>query len=472
MQLTFHGAARTVTGSQHLIEVNGHRILLECGLFQGRRQEAYDRNRNFAFEPHSVDAVILSHAHIDHSGNLPLLVKNGYDGPIYATHATRDLCAAMLPDSGHIHEKDAEFVSKRRKRRGEPPVEPLYTQDDAYASLHYFESIDYNRTKEILEGITFTFYDAGHMLGSAFVVMDIEDRDAGRDIRLVFSGDLGRPGLPLIRDPRTIAHADLLILESTYGGRQHEPVPDTARKLKSIVNRIYENKGVLVIPAFAVGRTQQLVYELQKLHANGEIPVLPIFVDSPLAIDATGVFRQHPECFDRETHQYMHEFDDDDVFGFTKLRYTRKVEESKRLNTMEPPFIVISASGMAEAGRILHHLRNRIEDPENCVLIVGWQAPHTLGRRLLDGVSPVRIFGEEHPVRASVEKLNGLSGHADEQQLVDWVSAMEKRPRQTFLVHGELDAAQHLAGALTTQLQLESVVIPELHQPFEWPPQS
>ena len=470
MQISFHGAARTVTGSRHLIEANGHRVLLDCGIYHGRRQEAFERNRNFSFEPSSIDAVILSHAHIDHSGNLPLLVKNGFDGPIYTTHATRDLCASMLPDSGHIHEKDAEYLNKKHKRQGKPLIEPLYTQNDAYVSLHYLESINYHRAKEIMEGIYFTFYDAGHILGSSFVVLDIEDRDAGRDIRLVFSGDLGREGLPLIRDPETVDHADLLIMESTYGGRLHEPIPDTAQRLKEIVNKIYQNKGVLIIPAFAVGRTQQLVYELQKLHSKDEIPELPIYVDSPLAINITSVFRQHPEIFDRETHQYMRQFNDEDVFGFSKLQYTRRVEESIELNTMDPPFIVISASGMAEHGRILHHLKHHIEDPHSVVLIVGWQAPNTLGRKLVEGASKVRILGREYKVRASVEKLNGLSGHADSNELVDWVAAMEKRPQKTFLVHGELDAAQSLAKSLSEKLELEDVVVPEMHQQFDWPP--
>lgn len=469
MQLTFHGAAQTVTGSRHLIEVNGHRILLDCGIYQGRRSEAYERNSQFAFVPNTIDAVVLSHAHIDHSGNLPSLVKKGFDGPIYSTHATRDLCAAMLMDSGHIQEKDAEFVNKKRAKRGEAPIQPIYTQEDAQASLSYFESISYERSKEIFEGIHLTYHDAGHMLGSAFVVLDIEDRDTGRDIRLVFSGDIGRKGLPILRDPRTIDHADILIMESTYGGRLHPPMEDTTQELKDIVNKIYKQKGVLIIPAFAVGRTQQIVYELQKLHANGDIPILPIFVDSPLAINATSIFRQHPDCFDAETLKYMNDFQDDDIFGFPMLRYTRKVEESKELNTMEPPFIVISASGMMEAGRVLHHLRNRIEGPENCVLIVGWQAPNTLGRRLVDGISPVRIFGQEHPVRASIETINGLSGHADEQGLVDWVSAMDKKPQITFLVHGELEPAQALRKQLQSQLELERVEIPEPHQQFEWP---
>lgn len=464
MQITFHGAAQTVTGSQHLIEVNGYQILLDCGLYHGRRKEAYQRNLNLPFNPKDIDVMVLSHAHIDHSGNIPNLVKQGFKGPIYATHATRDLCAAMLPDSGHIQEKDAEFVNKRHKKRGEPPVEPIYTEEDAYESLGNFVSINYQRTRQIVEGVDLTLYDAGHMLGSAIVALDIEDRDAGRDIRLVFSGDLGRKGLPILRDPTVINHADVLIMESTYGARVHEPMDDISQDFKKIIKDVYKRQGVLIIPSFAVGRTQQIVYTLQKLHSAGEIPAIPIFVDSPLAIDATAVFRLHPEAYDKEAKDYMMEYRDDDIFGFDSLKYTRRVEQSKELNTMEGPFIVISASGMAEAGRILHHLRNRIADPDNYVLIVGWQAPHTLGRRLLEGISPVRIFGEEHVVRAQINKINGLSGHADSNEMVAWVEAMNKRPQRTFLVHGEIDPAQNLARRLREELSLENVVIPELHE--------
>lgn len=467
MKITFHGAAQTVTGSRHLVEVNGHRILLDCGLYQGNRKEAFQRNRDFNFDPKEVDVLILSHAHIDHSGNIPSLVKQGFRGPIYCTHATRDLAAAMLPDSGHIQEKDAEFVNKKNRKRGEPEIEPLYTEDDAYDSLKSFMSMNYRWTKRILGGVDLTFYDAGHMLGSAFVVLEIEDRDARRDIRLVFSGDLGRNGSPILRDPETIDAADVLIMESTYGGRLHEPENDTEALLKNLIYQIVKNKGVLIIPAFAVGRTQQIVYVLQKLHSAGEIPHIPIFVDSPLAIDATSVYRMHPEAYDDDVRSYMMRYQDNDIFGFDQLSYTRKVEESIALNTMDGPFIVISASGMAEAGRILHHLRNRIEDPRNCILITGWQAPNTLGRRLADGVSPVRVFGEERQVRAQVHTLNGLSGHADSNGLLQWVEHIEKRPRQTFLVHGEPIQAEALRKRLHNELSLENVMIPELHEQVE-----
>ncbi len=466
MKITFHGAAQTVTGSQHLIEINGYRILLDCGMYQGRRKLAFQRNRNLPFDPRSIDAVILSHAHIDHSGNIPSLVKAGYEGPIYATHATRDLCATMLPDSGHIQEQDVVWVNKKLKP-GENPVEPLYTQEDAIESIQNFVSMSYQRSKQILEGIDLTLYDAGHMLGSASVVLDMNDHDAGRDIRLVFSGDIGRIGLPILKDPTILDYADVLIMESTYGDRIHEPIEETENTLKSVIQQIMKTKGVLVVPAFAVGRTQQLVYELQKMYSSGELPHLPIYVDSPLAINATAVFRQHPDVFDQETRNYMLHYDDNDPFGFDLLTYTRRVEDSKALNTMDGPFIVISASGMAEAGRILHHLKNRIEDSRNIILITGWQAPHTLGRRLVDGVTPVRIFGQEYDVRAEVQTLNALSGHADSDELVGWVGGMEKLPRQVYLVHGELAQATALQIRLKSELELQNVKVPDMHEQVE-----
>lgn len=464
MKITFHGAARTVTGSQHLIEVNDQRLLLDCGLYQGARREAFERNRNLPFEAETIDAMILSHAHIDHSGNIPNLVKAGFDGDIICTFATRDLCSTMLLDSGHIQERDAEFVNKKRARRNEPPIEPVYTVEDAVNSLEYFNAIGYHRQREILPGIHVTFLDAGHMLGSAIVVLDIEDRDAGKDVRLVFSGDLGRKGIPIIRDPEYIDHADVLLLESTYGNRLHEPYFDSEKKLEKIINDTYKRDGAVIIPSFAVGRTQQLVFTLNKLMVNRDIPALPVFVDSPLAINATAVFRLHPEAYDAEIRQFM--LQEGDPFGFDSLRYTRSVEQSKELNFMRESFIVISASGMAETGRILHHLRNRIEDPANTVLIVGWQAPDTLGRRIVEREPIVRIFGEEHHLRAQVEVLNGFSGHADRNELLEWVGHIEKRPRRTFLVHGEEESALALAGSLRTEAGFEHVDVPELHQSF------
>lgn len=470
MQLTFHGAAQTVTGSQHLLEVNGLRILLDCGLYQGKRSEAYERNQKLPYDARSLDLLILSHAHIDHSGNIPNLVKSGFRGDIVCTAATRDLCATMLLDSGHIQEKDVEYVNKRRKKRGEPPVDPLYTQQDARDSLDYFITQSYYRSRRIAPGITLTFLDAGHMLGSAIVVLDIEDKDTGRDFRLVFSGDIGREGIPIIRDPDTVESADVLILESTYGNRTHIPYDAEVHNLERIITEAYQRGGKIIIPAFAVGRTQQLVFMLNQLTQQGDIPRLPVFVDSPLAIDATAVFRLHPECYDEETRAFiMDGTGRREPLAFADLTYTRTTEESKQLNFLREPAIIISASGMAETGRILHHLKNNIQNKATTILIVGWQAPDTLGRRLVDGEKNIRIFGEDYHNNAHIEVLNGFSGHADRNELLAWVGAMEHKPKRTFLVHGEPDSAGALAEALRTEFSLQ-VDIPNLNQSFRVEP--
>ncbi|MCB9452267.1 MAG: MBL fold metallo-hydrolase [Anaerolineaceae bacterium] len=466
MKLSFMGAARTVTGSQHLIEVNGKRILLDCGLYQGKRSEAFERNRTLPFDATSINLVVLSHAHIDHSGNLPSLVKNGFRGDIICTHATRDLCAVMLLDSGHIQERDVEYVNKQQKKRGEPPIEPVYTQQDAINSLDYFISQGYNRPKTIMPGVTLTFLDAGHMLGSASVVLDIEDHETRHDTRLVFSGDIGRIGLPIIRDPQPPESADILIMESTYGGRFHSTYADSEKEMERIVNETYKRGGKLIIPAFAVGRTQQLVLTLHQLASQGDIPRIPIYVDSPLAANATAVFGTHPECYDAEIREFMMQDGTRDPFHFSDLEYTRSLEASKQLNHLREPAVIISASGMMEAGRILHHLKNNIEDPSTTVLVVGWQAPNTLGRRLVEGETEIRIFGESYTNRARVEVLNGFSGHADHNELLAWVGAMSRKPRRTFLVHGEEEAASALAAALHKQYDLR-VDIPEWKQVFE-----
>jgi metallo-beta-lactamase family protein len=466
MRITFYGAAQTVTGSQHLVEVNSTRLLLDCGLYQGKRAEADARNRRLPFNARAVDVMVLSHAHTDHAGNIPNLVKSGFRGDIICTHATRDLCAIMLLDSGHIQENDVAFVNKKRRGRGEAPVEPIYTQADAEASLDYFTSQSYGRPRNIAPGITLTFLDAGHMLGSAVVVLDIEDREAKRDVRLVFSGDLGRVGIPIIRDPQTVEAANFLIMESTYGDRTHPPFEDSEKALERIINETYRRGGKIIVPAFAVGRTQQLVYTLHRLAQAGDIPRLPIYVDSPLAVNTTDVFRTHPECYDGETRQFILDTGRRDVFGFDQLRYTRSVEESKQLNFLREPAIIISASGMAETGRILHHLKNNLENPNTTVLIVGWQAPETLGRRLVEKTKKVRIFGEEYDNHAHIEVLNGFSGHADQNELLAWVGAMGSKPKRVFLVHGEPPAAQTLAGGLKTQFQI-SADIPAWKQSFE-----
>lgn len=467
MKITFHGAAGTVTGSQHLVEVNGVRILLDCGLFQGKRSETYARNQNFPFDPATVDVMVLSHAHIDHSGNIPNLVKRGFTGDIYCTYATRDLCAAMLMDSAHIQESDAEFVNRKRARKGELPIEPLYTKTDAENALNSFLGVAYHRPRRIAPGVTLTFYDAGHMLGSAFVVLDIDDQAAGRQRRLIFSGDLGRDGMPIIRDPEAFPDGgDILIMESTYGDTVHPPYADDAQAMETVIGDTYRRGGQVLIPAFAVGRTQQIVYALHQLRAAGDLPDLPVYVDSPLAIDVTAVHRLHPECFDAETRAFLDGQRGRDPFGFDMLHYTRHVEQSKQLNFLTTSAIIVAASGMAEAGRILHHLKNRIEDPRTTILFVGWQAPNTLGRYILEGNPKVRIFGEEYHNRARAVALDGFSGHADRPGLLGWVGAMRQRPQHVFLVHGESDAAAALTTTLHDQLGIAAHT-PALSQSFE-----
>lgn len=466
MKITFYGAARTVTGSQHLVEVNGTRILLDCGLYQGRRADAYQRNKHLPFDAAAVDVMVLSHAHIDHSGNIPNLVNSGFTGDIVCTHATRDLCATMLLDSGHIQERDVEYVNKKNARRGEPLVEPIYTQADAAHSLNYFVGQGYDHPRAIAPGVTLTLIDAGHLLGSASVILDIEDRETKRDLRLVFSGDIGRAGIPIIRDPQMVDSADILIMESTYGDRLHPPYEDDMKEMERIITETVRRGGVILIPAFAVGRTQQLVYTLHQLALKGDIPDIPVYVDSPLAIDVTGVYRMHPECYDKELEQFLQDEDLRDAFGFKRLTYTRTTEESKKLNFLQNPAIIIAASGMMEAGRILHHLKNHIGDPRTTVLIVGWQAEHTLGRKLVDGEKTVRIFGEMHQNRAHIEVLNGFSGHADHDELLAWVGAIKQKPRRTFLVHGEEAPALSLANDLKQRYGLV-VDVPDWKQSVE-----
>ncbi len=469
MRITFHGAAHTVTGSCHLIEVDGIRILLDCGLYQGPRAESRERNTRFPFDPTSIDVLVLSHAHIDHSGNIPNLVKRGFQGDIICTHATRDLCEAMLQDSGHIQEKDAEFINKRRREHNEPPILPLYTQADALASLRNFHSLGYLEPHALAPGITIILHDAGHMLGSAMVDLQIEDHSSKRTVRLIFSGDIGHSGMPILRQPTLFREADILIMESTYGGRAHPSAEETERLFEQIITETYERHGKIIIPAFAVGRTQQLVYTLNKLYNEHDLPLhIPVYVDSPLAVDITEVFRQHPEAYSDETRDVLDRDPDGDLFGFPRLEYIRDVEESKALNDRHEPMIIISASGMAEFGRILHHLKNNIGDSRNTIVIVGWQAPDTLGRRLVEGATKVRIFGEEYRRRAEVAVLNGFSGHADHDGLVSWVRAFDmRRPREVFLVHGEPQAAEALAASFRSDLGYPSVRIPLLHESFE-----
>lgn len=465
MKITFHGAVRTVTGSQHLLSINGYQILLDCGLYQGSRRATYERNRNLPFDASQIDVLILSHAHIDHSGNIPNLVKSGFKGDIVCTYATRDLCTIMLRDSAKIQHYDIEYLNKKRKRNNEPPLEPIYELSDVIDTLKQFIGIGYGRVYQVVPGVNLTFLDAGHILGSAIVVLDIEDHEQNRSLRLVFSGDLGRPDRPILNDPTFVKEADILLIESTYGNRSHPPRNEAYKELEQIVNETRKRGGKVIVPAFAVGRTQELVYCLHQSVDRRIIPPdLPVYVDSPLAIDATAIYRLHPEAYDEEVAEFMENDRHGDPFGFDMMRYTRTAHESKELNLLRDPAVIISASGMAEAGRILHHLKHNIEDPRNTILIVGWQAPDTLGRRLVEGQSTVKIFGETYTLRAEVAVINGFSAHADRPELLEWAGYMDPPPSHTFIVHGEEEASFALADGLRRAHGFNDVVVPELGQ--------
>jgi metallo-beta-lactamase family protein len=446
MRITFDGAAQTVTGSQHLFHINGSSLLIECGFYQGRRQESYDRNCNFPFDPTKIDAVILSHTHIDHSGNLPNLVKQGYQGQIYTTPATAHLANIMLMDSGHIQEEDAKFVNKRKLKKGEPTIEPIYTREEAALVAQYFNPIKYDQAFEPIPGVLAKFVDAGHILGSGAVVLDINEN--GQKTRVWFSGDIGRRGLPLLRDPVLPDWADTLIMECTYGDRPHEDPQLAYEELRQVVGRTLQRKGKVIIPSFAVGRTQEIVYALHQMFEKHQLPSVPVFVDSPLAVNASDIFKMHPECFDEQTKAFIQADKHHAALGFDRLIYTRSVEESKALNYRKDPMIIISASGMAESGRILHHLRNNIGNRKNTILIVSWQAPYTLGRRLADREKKVRIFGEEFEVKAEVATIGGLSSHAGQNFLTEYALRLKGKVKQMFLVHGEPIAAEALSEKL------------------------
>jgi len=463
VKISFIGAARTVTGSMHLLEVNGHKILLDCGLFQGRRKDSYTRNRSFPFNPQELDAVILSHAHIDHSGNLPNLVKQGYGGPIYTTHATSHLDKIMLQDSGYIHEKDAEYLNKKLLKQGKPLIEPLYTKEDASRVDPLFKCVSYGESFEPVPGVKVHLVDAGHILGSAAVVLDIEE--SGKTRRLWFSGDIGRPGLQLIRDPELPIGADFLIMESTYGDTKKRGLDSAMLEFREVVKKTIKRNGRIIIPAFAVGRTQELVYTLHKMMEGGDIPEIPVFVDSPLAIRASGVFREFPDYFDDETREFIAQDKHLAALGFERLKYTLSVEESKAINFTKPPYVVISASGMAETGRILHHLKNHIGDSRNTIVIVSWQAPHTLGRRLAEQKKEIKIFGEPYKRRAEVVTINGFSAHAGQDGLLDYVKATRNTLQKVFLVHGEPRGAEPLMEKIK-ELGIKNVYYPDRGEVF------
>jgi metallo-beta-lactamase family protein len=471
MKLTFWGAARVVTGSMHQLVVGDKCYLLDCGEYQGRRKEAAERNRNFPFPCHDVSAVMLSHAHIDHSGNLPLLVKNGFRGPIYTSSATADLCRPMLEDSASLQEHDTAFLNKRNLRRKslnvpgialDEPIEPLYTTEDAEATFPLFHPVALHTPTEVGPGVIYQSFEAGHIFGSTTMRLELES--GGQKVRLGFTGDLGRPGLPIIRDPEPMPPVDYLIMESTYGNRVHEPIQSVASKLAEIVNRTYQRGGKMIVPAFAVGRTQQLVLLLHELIQADAIPKFPIFVDSPLAVNVTDVFRKHPELYDEEAGKLL--ANHGDPFGFKLLTYVRDVNQSKALNDLHGPFMIVSASGMCEGGRVLHHLKNNISDPRNTILLTGYQAEYTLGRKIEEQRNEVPIFGEPTRLRAEVQKLDALSGHADQEEMLAWMKPIAPNLKKVFLVHGEPEQQAPFVNAIRERYGIEAVA-PERGQSFD-----
>ena len=463
MKLTFWGAVRSVTGSRHLLELNGHRLLLDCGLFQGRRSESESRNRSFPFDADSIDAVILSHAHIDHSGNLPGLVREGFQGMVHATRATAALLEPMLRDSAHIQERDAEYLNKQRSRKHMPKIEPLYTDGDVLNLLPMLTPHAYHVGFEAVPGVSGTFADAGHILGSALTVLDLAEN--GRNVRLCYTGDLGRDHLPIIRDPESVSDIDVLIIESTYGSRYHKETQNIPGIMEELLNRAHQRRGKVIIPSFAVGRTQEIVNVLKELFESRRVPAMPVYVDSPLAVNVTEVFREHPECFDEETLSLLLD-DHTDPFGFKLMHYVRDLEESKALNEKEGPMIIISASGMCEAGRIRHHLANNIENPRTLILIVGFQAQHTLGRKLAEGWEEVKIFGEPFKRRAEVRVIDAFSAHADHDELLSWVRELNRPPRRVFVVHGEEEQSLSFAECLREE-GIRKSIVPELGETYE-----
>lgn len=457
MKITFYGATRTTTGSKYLLEINGKNILIECGMYQGRREESIERNSHLPFDSTKIDVMLLSHAHIDHSGIIPVLCKSGFRGKIYCTDATADLCNIMLMDSAHIQEQDALFVSKKLAKKGQPPVKPLYTQADTTEALQHFQAVAYNKPVEICTGVRATWLDAGHILGSAMIVLDLEE--SGRQVRFAFSGDLGRGHNDILRDPDHPRDVDYLMVESTYGNREHEPLVDVSRRVCDIINRALERSGKIIIPAFSVGRTQQILYTLYQVTQTNCIPALPIYVDSPLSLQATEVFRRHPECYNKNFHDVM--MNGQNPFSMSNLRYIQSVDESIALNDHKEPCVIISASGMAEAGRIRHHIKNNIEDARNTILIIGWCAPHTLGSHLASGHDRVNIFGEPYNVRAKVESITAFSGHADKNELREWAEAVTGNIRACFVIHGEEESANAFGQVLRELHPKAKVTVPD-----------
>lgn len=456
MEIQFFGAARTVTGSKHLIELaSGTRFLLDCGLFQGK--DSQEHNHDFGFDPASLDFVILSHAHIDHSGLIPRLVNKGFIGPIYCTPATRDLCAVMLEDSAHIQENDVKYVNLRRIKRGEAPLKPLYSVADARKAMNQFVSVPYQQSFEISPEVKLLFSDAGHILGSAMVNLTVREGEGWK--KILFTGDIGRYGGSILKDPEPVEQADIILMEATYGDRLHDDLDlSNASLLRIIRETCVEKKGKLVIPAFSLGRTQELVYALDQLENAGKLPHIPVFVDSPLSINATNIMRAHPECFNERLQEYLKR--DSDPFGFNKLYYIQDVQLSKKINESNDPCIIISASGMAEAGRIKHHLANTINHARNTVLLVGYAEPFSLAGKIRSGAREVKIFGEEYRVQADVEVLDSYSAHGDYEEMLRFLTCQHpKKVKKLILVHGEYETQLHFEDRLR-EVGFDHIVIP------------
>ncbi|WP_413936333.1 MBL fold metallo-hydrolase RNA specificity domain-containing protein [Nitrospira sp. BLG_1] len=457
MKLSFYGAARSVTGSRHLLEAPGFRLMFDCGMFQGRRQEAFRKNQDLGFDPKSLGAVLLSHAHIDHSGALPVLPGQGFSGKVYLTRASADLAGIMLEDSARVQEYDCRYVNKQERRRGKTCVQPIYDADDVRKIVKRFEGTRYGDQVKIAPRITASFHDAGHILGSAAVRVKYTAR--GNTTTVLFSGDLGRSHMPILRDPEPPPACDILILESTYGDRLHEQAgEEMKRKAQDLIEHARTHKSKIIVPAFAVGRTQELVMRIKELVGEGRVEPIPIYIDSPLAGKATEVFKRHPECYDEET---MKTFSSGgDVFASRYIHFVSSPEESKRLNAMRGPCVIISSSGMCEGGRIIHHLKHAIQDEANVIVFVGFQAEHTLGRKLVEGWDVVPIFGIPTKRRAQIVKFNGLSAHADRNDLLAYVRAINPLPSKVFVVHGEEKQALSLGAAIQAEHPKIDVRVP------------
>ncbi len=463
MNLTFFGAAQTTTGSMHLVEANGQRILLDCGLFQGNRKEAFERNRQMPVDPATIDAVVLSHAHIDHSGNLPTLARHGFRGKIYSTPATRDLCDIMLRDSAYLQMRDLEIVNRKRAQQGKNLFEPLYEQQDVDKIMSCFEVEPLKRQADLGGGVSLLFHNAGHILGSALVQLDV-NRTGERSRRLLFSGDLGNPGQPILRDFDYPEGADVLLIESTYADRDHPSAEDVKGRLKGFIDDIHQLKSKLVIPAFSVGRTQQVLYYLNRLTEEGRMKPTKVYVDSPLSLKATQIYTKHRECYDEDATDILRQ--GIDPMKFPGLQFVETVDQSKALNDMPGPMIIIAASGMCEGGRVLHHLQRTVGDPRNIILIVGFQAENTLGRRIVELQSPLRILGDEFELRARVHTINALSAHADRTALMRWFDGVKGSLSRVFAVHGEPDKVTAMTE-LVKQHGVADAVAPVPGQKFE-----